>query len=80
MKHRSKRGRALRRRYSHARSNTIAYTRRGDVERGTGRGYVWREGYSETLPGGGVTYPWLTKTEARADAKRRGAKAVFLEK
>lgn len=57
----------------------IRYVYRGDVERGTGRGYRWHEGYSEDLPGG-VSYPWLTKTEAQADAKSRNGRAVFVDR
>lgn len=56
----------------------IRYVFRGSVERGTGRGYKWHDGYSEDSPGGGITYPWLTKREAQADAKVRGARAVFV--
>lgn len=54
----------------------IVYYYRGHTERGAGRSYVWKDGYSETV-GGHVLYPYLTKAEARHDAKVRGAKAVF---
>lgn len=57
----------------------IRYVYRGDVERGTGRGYRWHEGYSEDLPGR-VSYPWLTKTEAQTDAKSRNGRAVFVDR
>lgn len=56
---------------------TIVYYFRGHVERGSKRGYVWREGYSPTAPGGGVQYPWMTKRECQADAKAQGTRAVF---
>jgi hypothetical protein len=49
----------------------IIYIHAGRVERGPR--YEWRDAYSEN----GNTYPWLTKREAQADAKRRGARAVF---
>jgi hypothetical protein len=38
------------------------------------------ESYSEDLPNGMVSYPWLGKSEARADAKSRGARAVFVDR
>ena len=53
----------------------IIYVRVGSVERPGRRGYEWHDGYSEN----GDTYPWLTKREAQQDARRRGAKAVFVE-
>jgi hypothetical protein len=53
------------------------YVYRGLIERGPR--YQWRPGYSETTTKGHVTYPWLTKTECRAEAKRDGLKAVFTD-
>lgn len=55
---------------------TITYHYRGLIERPTKRGYVWEEGYSAG-EGSAIQYPWLTKTEARADARSQGAKATF---
>lgn len=52
---------------------TVRYVRVGSVERGPR--YEWRDAYSEN----GNTYPWLTKREAQSDARRRGARAVFVE-
>lgn len=57
----------------------IVYTFRGDVERGVGGSYVWRDGYSATSPDGLVYYPWMTKRECQSDAKAKGRKAVFDE-
>jgi hypothetical protein len=56
---------------------TIVYTFRGRVERPYRRGYEWHEAYSETSADGNPLYPWLTKAEARADAKRQGGRATF---
>jgi hypothetical protein len=53
------------------------YWYRGEVERGTGRGYRWVAGYSAG-DGGSVEYPWMTRAEARAQAKADGVKAVFV--
>jgi len=54
----------------------IIFVRVGQVERvRQGGRYEWHDGYSEN----GNTYPWLTKREAQQDARRRGAKAVFVE-
>jgi hypothetical protein len=58
--------------------NEIRYVYRGSVERGTGRGYRWHDGYSADSPTGGVQYPWMTKREAQSDAKAQGARAVFV--
>jgi len=55
---------------------TITYFYRGGVERGTGNGYEWRNGYSETVEGS-ILYPWMTRRECQEDARRRGAKAEF---
>lgn len=35
--------------------------------------YVWREGWAQP-----DTFPWMTKAEAQAEAKRDGVKAVFV--
>lgn len=52
----------------------IVYKYAGNVERCRTSGrFNWYKGYSEN----GNTYPWLTMTEAHADAKKRGARAVF---
>jgi hypothetical protein len=54
----------------------IIFVRVSQVERVRQSGrYEWHDGYSEN----GNTYPWLTKREAQQDARRRGAKAVFVE-
>lgn len=55
----------------------IIYTYRGGVEKGAN--YAWRDGYSATLKGGGVLYPWMTRRECQSDAKRFGCRAVFTE-
>ena len=54
---------------------TERYDYRGQIERGPR--YEWRDGYSRTTETGAVEYPWLTKTECRAEAKARGLRAVF---
>ncbi len=52
----------------------IIYKYAGNVERcRKGGRYNWYKGYSEN----GNTQPWLTMKEARAEAKKRGAYAVF---
>ncbi len=56
---------------------TITYTYRGQVERGMGNHYEWRDGFSETSPEGHPFYPWLTHKEALHDAKCQGAVAAF---
>ena len=62
------------------------YVFRGSVERVRSRGqgrvgtYVWHDGYSEDAPGGGVSYPWMTKRECQRDARERGCRAVFVRK
>jgi hypothetical protein len=58
-------------------TQTIEYFHRGKVERGTGQGYEWREGYSANSANGKPTSPWMTRFECMADAKKRGCKAVF---
>lgn len=60
-----------------AKQPVIIYTRRGRVERGSR--YKWHEAYSATTPEGYVLYPWMTRRECRADAKTKGARAVFEE-
>jgi hypothetical protein len=56
----------------------IRYVYRGPVERGTGRGYRWHDGYSANSSTGGVQYPWMTKREAQSNAKAQGARAMFV--
>lgn len=56
---------------------TITYIYRGGVERGTGSGYVWHDGYSPNSDDGHMTAPWMTKRECQSDAKQRGAIAIF---
>jgi hypothetical protein len=51
------------------------YDYRGQIERGAD--YQWTEGYSETTETGGVIYPWGTRAECKAAAKREGSKAEF---
>ncbi len=54
------------------------YHYRGRIERPDGRGsYRWVEGWSENGETGGVLYPWMTRAEARQEAKRSGGRAVF---
>lgn len=57
----------------------IQYHYRGIIERLTqfGRFCRWVEVYSEQGEYGPI-YPWHTRRECYADAKRRGAKAVFI--
>jgi hypothetical protein len=50
----------------------IRYIYRGGIERSR-----WCDGYSETTAEGGVLFPWMTKPECRADAAKRGCRAVF---
>jgi len=52
------------------------YGRAGNVERGAR--YAWREGYARVTRTG-IEYPWLTKREAQAHARRNGARAVFFD-
>jgi hypothetical protein len=52
----------------------IQYIYMGRIERGTGKSYSWRQGYSRN----GNTYPWLTRREASEEAEAEGAKAVFV--
>jgi hypothetical protein len=53
----------------------IRYHYRGLIERG--RNYDWKEGYSEG-EGQTITYPWMTRRECQSDARKRGARAVFV--
>lgn len=55
----------------------IDYHYRGQIEVGTGKGYKWVDGYSETTPSGGVLYPWIPRKECIQDAKVQGARASF---
>ena len=55
----------------------IIYYYRGGVQRGTGNGYEWRDGYSEAGPAGAILYPWMTARECQADARKRNAVAQF---
>lgn len=58
----------------------MVYTYRGLIERGNGKpGYDWRAGYSETMPGGLVVYPWQTYRECQAEAKAHGCRAIFIK-
>jgi len=57
--------------------NIITYFYRGGVERGTGTGYEWRNGYSESGPRGEILYPWMITRVWQAEAKKRGAVAKF---
>ena len=58
--------------------SAINYHYRGRIERGNGKpGYNWHPGYSETTADGGECSPWMTRRECLADARTRGAKAVF---
>jgi hypothetical protein len=57
----------------------IAYYYRGMIER-TRRGgrCCWYEGFSANGEHGGPLYPWMTKTECRANAKSQKSTAVFV--
>ena len=55
----------------------IVYTYRGGIERGTGGGYSWHDGYSPTTIDGGVLYPWMPLRKCQQDARRYGCKAAF---
>lgn len=57
---------------------TIIYVYRGLIERGTGRGYKWTEGWSAQTPEGHILYPWMTRRECYRDAATHGAKAIFV--
>jgi hypothetical protein len=51
------------------------YHYRGGVERGAR--YEWRDGYSQNSAEDLPLYPWSTRSECRAEAKKDGYKAVF---
>lgn len=58
----------------------ITYVAAGLVERARARKgrkmtYVWSPAYSRD----GVTFPWVTRREAQAEARAEGARAVFKE-
>lgn len=55
----------------------VTYYYRGKIERGNGRGYDWKEGYSRDSEDGKPLYPWNTKRECQQEAKAAGAQAVF---
>jgi hypothetical protein len=61
-----------------ATKKTITYFYRGPIERGSGNGYTWRNGYSEDSSEGHPYYPWSTRRECQREAKRQGALAVFV--
>lgn len=55
----------------------VIFTYRGRVERPDGKGgYSWCNGYSETVDGS-VLYPWMTRRECQAQARKQGRRAVF---
>jgi hypothetical protein len=54
----------------------ITYYYRGMIERGAN--YDWREGWSRDSEDGRPLYPWNTKRECQAEAKKAGVRAVFL--
>jgi len=64
------------------RNPAVMYFRhRGQVERPTTRGkpsYRWCEGYSEDEGDGKGTFPWLTRAECRAEARKQGRTARFI--
>lgn len=66
-------------RYTQWMPDTVTYYHRGSIERGAGSKYVWKDGYSPDSTVGQITYPWVTKQEARAQEKARGRKVVFAE-
>ena len=67
--------------------NVITYKFMGGVERleiGSGgrlgvREYGWRDGYAEVTSSGGILYPWVTRGEAKSEARSRGARARFVD-
>ena len=60
-------------------AQVMTYYYRGLVERGTRWfGFRWAEGFSANGESGGPLYPWLTKPEARLEAKSQGLRAVFI--
>lgn len=57
---------------------SVTFYYRGQIEIGDlEHGYHWVDGYSRKGPGGGVVYPWSTKSRCRAEAKAEGAVALF---
>lgn len=63
----------------------IKYIAGENIERPTGKGtaksplsYRWVQGYHRLSATGAKLYPAVTRREARAEAKRDGAKAVFI--
>jgi hypothetical protein len=72
--------RSLHRRYGHACRPEIVFHYRGEIERGSARGYKWHEGWSRNSPNGGIEYPWLTRREAQRYAISLGGKAVFAKR
>lgn len=60
------------------RTQVIYYYYRGPIERGTGKGYDWRDGYSENSEDGNPLYGWMTKHECQDDARKRGCRALFV--
>lgn len=59
---------------------TITYYYRGNVERWYGHRCKWLDGYSPNGPGGREQQPWMTKDECRDDAKKQGARAMFVDR
>lgn len=57
---------------------SIVYVYRGPIERGPS--YSWHDGYSSATAEGGVLYPWMTRRECEQDARRQGARAVFVSR
>lgn len=68
-------------------TKTIVKFVAGDqVERPTGKGtaqsplsYRWVAGFHRLSASGAKLHPAMTRSEARAEAQREGAKAVFVE-
>jgi len=61
-----------------AKVKRISYYYRGMIEHGTGCGYRWVEGWSAQSSNNLPLYPWMTKRQCQQDAKRQGARAVFV--
>ena len=60
---------------SKKRAETVTYVFMGHLERVRSDGtHNWYNGYSEN---GDTASPWFTKTEARAQARSEGKRAVF---
>lgn len=60
----------------HMKKESELYTHRGQIEVPDGRGFRWTDGYSITV-GGCVCYPWMTKKQARIEARAVGKIARF---